>query len=251
MQNEYRVIIAGVRNFSDYELLKEKCDEFLQVLTDKVIIVLSGHASGTYSLGERYAQEKGYKIESYPADWKRYGKDAGNIRNGQMINAADALIAFWDGKSKAAKNVIDFARQKGLQVFVPQYEYLNSGIALEQYLMKIERQPLLSHDEVLEFARKIRKGGSEGERAKEKLIGANLRFVVSVAKQYQHQGLAFTDLIDEGNIGLIKAVGRFDETRGFKFIQYAVWWIRQSILLAIAEQDHITHISLDKIGSSK
>lgn len=117
--------------------------------------------------------------------------------------------------------------------------------------MKIGREPLLSHDEELELARKIRKGGSEGERAKEILIRANLRFVVSVAKRYQHRGLALTDLIDEGNIGLIKAVERLDETRGFKFIQYAIWWIRQSILQAIAEQNHITRISLDKIGSLK
>jgi RNA polymerase primary sigma factor len=101
----------------------------------------------------------------------------------------------------------------------------------------------------LNWLKKIRKGGLEGERAKEKLITANLRFVVSVAKQYQHQGLTLTDLIDEGNIGLIKAAQKFDETRGFKFISYAVWWIRQSILQAIAEQSRIVRLPLNQVGS--
>ena len=93
---------------------------------------------------------------------------------------------------------------------------------------------MITVDEEIELAQEIHKGGRKGERAKEKLIKANLRFVVSVAKQYQHQGLSLTDLIDEGNIGLVKAAEKFDETRGFKFISYAVWWIRQSILQAIA-----------------
>ena len=101
----------------------------------------------------------------------------------------------------------------------------------------------------LVLTQKIRKGGLEGERAKDKLVTANLRFVVSVAKQYQHQGLTLTDLIDEGNIGLIKAAQKFDETRGFKFISYAVWWIRQSILQAIAEQSRIVRLPLNQIGS--
>ena len=124
-----------------------------------------------------------------------------------------------------------------------------SSEALDKYLVEIGREPMVSIDEEIELAQKIRKGGREGERAKEKLVKANLRFVVSVAKQYQHQGLSLTDLIDEGNIGLIKAAERFDETRGFKFISYAVWWIRQSILQAIAEQSRIVRLPLNQVGS--
>jgi len=121
--------------------------------------------------------------------------------------------------------------------------------ALDKYLVEIGRAPLISIDEEIELAQKIRKGGREGQRAKEKLVTSNLRFVVSVAKQYQHQGLTLTDLIDEGNIGLIKAAEKFDETRGFKFISYAVWWIRQSILQAIAEQSRIVRLPLNQVGS--
>ena len=110
-----------------------------------------------------------------------------------------------------------------------------SSEALDKYLVEIGREPMVSIDEEIELAQKIRKGGREGERAKEKLVKANLRFVVSVAKQYQHQGLGLTDLIDEGNIGLVKAAEKFDETRGFKFISYAVWWIRQTIMAAISD----------------
>ena len=124
-----------------------------------------------------------------------------------------------------------------------------SSEALDKYLVEIGRAPLISIDEEIELAQKIKKGGPEGERAKDKLVTANLRFVVSVAKQYQHQGLTLTDLIDEGNIGLIKAAERFDETRGFKFISYAVWWIRQSILQAIAEQSRIVRLPLNQVGS--
>ena len=124
-----------------------------------------------------------------------------------------------------------------------------SSEALDKYLVEIGRAPLISIDEEIELAQKIRKGGLEGERAKDKLVTANLRFVVSVAKQYQHQGLTLTDLIDEGNIGLIKAAQKFDETRGFKFISYAVWWIRQSILQAIAEQSRIVRLPLNQVGS--
>ncbi|MDO4992571.1 MAG: sigma-70 family RNA polymerase sigma factor [Prevotellaceae bacterium] len=124
-----------------------------------------------------------------------------------------------------------------------------SSEALDKYLVEIGRAPLISIDEEIELAQMIKKGGPDGERAKDKLVTANLRFVVSVAKQYQHQGLTLTDLIDEGNIGLIKAAQKFDETRGFKFISYAVWWIRQSILQAIAEQSRIVRLPLNQVGS--
>ena len=124
-----------------------------------------------------------------------------------------------------------------------------SSEALDKYLVEIGRAPVISIDEEIELAQKIKKGGRDGERAKEKLVTANLRFVVSVAKQYQHQGLSLTDLIDEGNIGLVKAAEKFDETRGFKFISYAVWWIRQSILQAIAEQSRIVRLPLNQVGS--
>lgn len=121
--------------------------------------------------------------------------------------------------------------------------------ALDKYLVEIGRAPMISIEEEIELAQIIRKGGRAGERAKNRLVEANLRFVVSVAKQYQHQGLTLTDLIDEGNIGLIKAAERFDETRGFKFISYAVWWVRQSILQAIAEQSRIVRLPLNQVGS--
>lgn len=124
-----------------------------------------------------------------------------------------------------------------------------SSEALDRYLVEIGRVPMITVEEEIELAQAIRKGGKEGERAKEKLVKANLRFVVSVAKQYQHQGLSLTDLIDEGNIGLVKAAEKFDETRGFKFISYAVWWIRQSILQAIAEQSRIVRLPLNQVGA--
>lgn len=124
-----------------------------------------------------------------------------------------------------------------------------SSEALDKYLVEIGRVPMITVDEEIELAQAIKKGGKEGERAKEKLVKANLRFVVSVAKQYQHQGLGLTDLIDEGNIGLVKAAEKFDETRGFKFISYAVWWIRQSILQAIAEQSRIVRLPLNQVGA--
>ena len=107
-----------------------------------------------------------------------------------------------------------------------------SSAALDKYLVEIGREELISTDEEVELAQRIHKGDQE---ALDRLTRANLRFVVSVAKQYQNQGLALNDLIDEGNLGLIKAAQKFDETRGFKFISYAVWWIRQSILQAIPE----------------
>jgi RNA polymerase primary sigma factor len=121
--------------------------------------------------------------------------------------------------------------------------------SLDKYLQEIGRIELLSPDEEIELARRIRQGGPESEAALEKLVKANLRFVVSVAKQYQNQGLSLGDLINEGNLGLIKAAKRFDETRGFKFISYAVWWIRQSILQALAEQSRIVRLPLNRVGA--
>ena len=121
--------------------------------------------------------------------------------------------------------------------------------SLDKYLQEIGRVELLSPEDEIELAKTIKKGGFEGVRALERLVKSNLRFVVSVAKQYQNQGLSLGDLINEGNLGLIKAAKRFDETRGFKFISYAVWWIRQSILQALAEQSRIVRLPLNKIGS--
>ncbi len=118
--------------------------------------------------------------------------------------------------------------------------------SLDKYLQEIGKVDLITADEEVELAQKIKAGD---QQALEKLTKANLRFVVSVAKQYQNQGLTLPDLINEGNLGLIKAAQRFDETRGFKFISYAVWWIRQSILQALAEQSRIVRLPLNKIGS--
>ena len=118
--------------------------------------------------------------------------------------------------------------------------------ALEKYLQEISKETMISAEEEVELAQRIKKGD---QKALEKLTKANLRFVVSVAKQYQNQGLSLPDLINEGNLGLLKAAERFDETRGFKFISYAVWWIRQSILQAISEQSRIVRLPLNQVGS--
>jgi len=118
--------------------------------------------------------------------------------------------------------------------------------SLDKYLQEIGREELISVDEEVELAQRIKQGDRE---ALEKLTRANLRFVVSVAKQYQNQGLSLPDLINEGNLGLMRAAEKFDETRGFKFISYAVWWIRQSILQALAEQSRIVRLPLNQVGS--
>ena len=118
--------------------------------------------------------------------------------------------------------------------------------AVEKYLQEISKISMITPEEETTLAQKIKMGD---QRALDKLVQANLRFVVSVAKQYQHQGLSLSDLINEGNLGLIKAAQRFDETKGFKFISYAVWWIRQSILQAIAEQSRIVRLPLNQVGS--
>src|SRR5674536_83901 len=118
--------------------------------------------------------------------------------------------------------------------------------SLDKYLQEIGRVDLISPEEEVLLARRIKSGETEALR---KLVKANLRFVVSVAKQYQNQGMSLPDLINEGNLGLMKAAQRFDETRGFKFISYAVWWIRQAILQALAEQARIVRLPVNKIGS--
>lgn len=119
--SKYRVIIEGCRDFDDYELLKEKCDYFLQDEKKEDVVIISGHASGADALGERYAQERGFQLETFPADWKAHGRAAGPIRNAQMAAVADALIAFWDGKSRGIKNMIDTATKRGLKVAVVRY----------------------------------------------------------------------------------------------------------------------------------
>lgn len=118
--------------------------------------------------------------------------------------------------------------------------------SLEKYLQEIGKEELITAEEEVELAQRIREGD---QRALEKLVSANLRFVVSVAKQYQNQSLSLNDLINEGNLGLVKAAQRFDETKGFKFISYAVWWIRQSIIQALAEQSRLVRLPLNKVGS--
>jgi RNA polymerase primary sigma factor len=120
------------------------------------------------------------------------------------------------------------------------------SLALDKYLNEISKIPMLTADNEAELARKIREGDQD---ALDKLTRSNLRFVVSVAKQYQNQGLSLSDLINEGNVGLMKAARRFDETKGFKFISYAVWWIRQSILQAIVENSRIVRMPINKVGS--
>lgn len=119
--SKYRVIVAGCRDFTDYELLKEKCNFYLQDKKPENVIIVSGHASGADALGERYAQERGFGLETFPADWKAHGRAAGPIRNVQMASVAHALIAFWDGKSRGVMNMIDTAKKHNLQVAVVRY----------------------------------------------------------------------------------------------------------------------------------
>ena len=142
----------------------------------------------------------------------------------------------------AIRNSITYMRQLKITKSITNRE----SASLDKYLQEIGREELISVEEEVELAQRIKKGD---RIALEKLTRANLRFVVSVAKQYQNQGLSLPDLINEGNLGLIKAAEKFDETRGFKFISYAVWWIRQSILQALAEQSRIVRLPLNQVGS--
>ncbi len=128
------------------------------------------------------------------------------------------------------------------------YVGYRSNKSLNEYLKEISRENLLTADEEVELTRIMKTKGVKAQKAKEKMIKSNLRFVVSVAKQYKNQGLSFNDLINEGNLGLIKAASRFDETKGYKFISYAVWWIRQSILQALAEQSRVVRLPSNKIS---
>lgn len=119
---DYKVVIFGSRDFNNYELLKEKCDVYLQNKKETHhIIIVSGHARGADTLGEQYAKEKDYELETYPADWDKYGKKAGFIRNEQMGDIANAAIGFWDGKSHGTKHMIDYCKNKGLDVRVVKY----------------------------------------------------------------------------------------------------------------------------------
>ena len=131
------------------------------------------------------------------------------------------------------------------QLTIPQSITRRESRSMEMYLNEIDKVDLLSPEEEVELAKRIKEGD---HIALEKLVKANLRFVVSVAKQYQNNHLSLTDLINEGNLGLIMAAQRFDETRGFKFISFAVWWIRQSILQAISEQGRVIRLPLNKVG---
>ena len=153
---------------------------------------------------------------------------------------------FWLFQEKAlllpALNNITTMRQLKITKSITNRE----SAALEKYLQEISKETMISAEEEVELAQRIKKGDP---KALERLTKANLRFVVSVAKQYQNQGLSLPDLINEGNLGLLKAAERFDETRGFKFISYAVWWIRQSILQAISEQSRIVRLPLNQVGS--
>ena len=152
---------------------------------------------------------------------------------------------FWTlNKLKVWNNLVKLNNMRQLKI-TKQVTNRESA-SLDKYLQEVGKIDMISAEEEVELAQKIKAGN---KRALDKLVKSNLRFVVSVSKQYQNQGLTLPDLINEGNLGLIKAASRFDETRGFKFISYAVWWIRQSILQALAEQSRVVRLPLNKIGS--
>lgn len=155
------------------------------------------------------------------------------------------ILSIFESESKALKREVP-KKVKMRQLKIAKQVTNREALSLDKYLHEIGRVDLVTAEEEADLAKRIKKGDKD---ALEKLIKANLRFVVSVAKQYQNQGLSLPDLINEGNLGLIKAAQRYDETRGFKFISYAVWWIRQAILQALAEQARIVRLPLNKIGS--
>ena len=153
---------------------------------------------------------------------------------------------FWSYQKNAIPLHFGYKNQPMRQLKIIKSITNRESASLEKYLQEIGKEEMISAEEEAELAQRIRKGD---QKALERLTRANLRFVVSVAKQYQNQGMSLPDLINEGNLGLLKAAERFDETRGFKFISYAVWWIRQSILQAISEQSRIVRLPLNQVGS--
>ena len=153
---------------------------------------------------------------------------------------------FWSYQENAIPLHFGYKNQPMRQLKIIKSITNRESASLEKYLQEIGKEEMISAEEEAELAQRIRKGD---QKALERLTRANLRFVVSVAKQYQNQGMSLPDLINEGNLGLLKAAERFDETRGFKFISYAVWWIRQSILQAISEQSRIVRLPLNQVGS--
>ena len=156
------------------------------------------------------------------------------------------FIFLWLYQKNAIPLHIGYKNQPMRQLKIIKSITNRESASLEKYLQEIGKEEMISAEEEAELAQLIRKGD---QKALERLTKANLRFVVSVAKQYQNQGMSLPDLINEGNLGLLKAAERFDETRGFKFISYAVWWIRQSILQAISEQSRIVRLPLNQVGS--
>ena len=188
---------------------------------------------------EIFADLNDTSIQEAEAAWQRLNS---NPHAFLKAHAVSQVVARYKFDTNAKKDMIKM-RQSEIQKRIT----CRNNESLNKYLAEIGRTTLISIEEEVELTKLIKKGGPAGELAKNKLVTANLRFVVSVAKQYQHRGLPLNDLINEGNIGLIKAAKKFDETRGFRFISYAVWWVRQSILLAIAAHKRIMCVPQEKV----